>query len=136
MFTDRFKAVLRKHEADSLKLYKCSAGKWTIAVGRNLEDNGISQDESDLMLDNDVKGVLRECRENFDWFCGLSEARRIVVASMVFNLGLSRFLGFKRTIDAIRLHDFERAAIEMLDSRWAIQVGRRAVELADMMVEG
>lgn len=136
MFTERFKAVLKKHEADRLDLYKCSAGKWTIGVGRNIEDNGIRQDESNLMLDNDVKDVLKKCREKFDWFCGLSETRRIVVASMVFNLGMTGFKKFRKTIICIQIKEYEGAALEMLDSKWAEQVGRRAVELADMMVEG
>jgi lysozyme len=136
MFTENLKTVLKKHEADRLDLYKCSAGKWTIGTGHNIQDNGIPQEVSDLLLDIDVKDVLKKCRENFKWFCGLSETRRIVVASMVFNLGLVGFKKFRKTIICIGLKEYKGAALEMLDSRWAEQVGRRAVELADMMVEG
>ena len=55
---------------------------------------------------------------------------------MIFNLGLSRFSGFKRTIFFIEKGDFEEAAREMLRSRWANQVGNRSIELAEMMHSG
>lgn len=136
MFTDRFKIILKRHESDRLDLYQCPAGKWTIGTGHNVEDNGIPQEVSDLLLELDIKDVLKKCRENFKWFCCLSETRRIVVASMVFNLGLAGFKKFRKTIICIGLEEYKGAALEMLDSKWAKQVGRRAIELADMMAGG
>ena len=55
---------------------------------------------------------------------------------MVFNLGLSRFLNFKKFIDAMEQKDYETAGKEMLDSKWAKQVGDRAKRLKQMIVEG
>ena len=123
---------LIRHEALRLKPYEDSEGILTIGVGRNLEDVGLSETEVMFMLDNDIQAVLRECRQ-FSWFEGLSQERKDVVANMVFNLGLTRFKGFKKTIACIESGDFAAAAVEMLDSKWARQVKGRAVELSRRM---
>ncbi len=130
--------LLKKHEGLRLKPYVDTATppRLTIGFGRNLDDVGISIDEAEFMLDNDIKRTLAECRANFTWFNGLSENRQAVVASMVFNMGIARFKGFARTIAHIEAGYYEDAAREMLDSKWASQVGRRAVELAQLMREG
>jgi lysozyme len=54
---------------------------------------------------------------------------------MVFNLGISRFLNFKNAINAMQEQDWEEAAAQMLDSRWADQVGQRSHRLAKAMIE-
>ena len=132
---NQLKEMLIEHEGLRLKPYKCSAGKWTIAVGRNLDDLGITEEEAMHLLKNDVARVENELSQ-LPWFHELNETRKNVVIDMCFNLGLSRFLGFKKTIAAIEMGDYEEAAIEMLDSKWAIQVGNRAKKLAWMMVNG
>ncbi len=66
----------------------------------------------------------------------LNTIRREVIIEMVFNLGMTRFLGFKKLLDAIQKQDWERASSEMLNSKWAAQVKGRAVELAEMMKTG
>ena len=125
--------LLIKHEGIKAKVYYDSVGVATIGVGRNLEDVGLSYDESMLLLDNDIKRVLKECWQAFPWFVELSEARQGVVASMVFNLGLEGFKKFKRMIAAIEKEDWTEAACQMIDSHWAAQVKGRAVELAVLM---
>ena len=136
MLTEKLTTLLIQDEGMRLKPYRCSAGKLTIGVGRNLDDVGITEEEALMLLKRDIRHVLKTCRETFSWFFGLSEVRQIVVASMIFNLGISRFLRFKKTIAYIQAQDVERAAVEMLDSKWATQVGRRADRLAHMMREG
>lgn len=133
---EKLKNILVRHEGLRLKPYKDTVGKLTIGVGRNLDDVGISEDEAMYMLDNDVDRVLVECRREWPWFDGLNETRRIVLASMVFNMGLPRVRGFKKALAAMEAGDWKAAADEMLDSRWAVQVGRRATELAQMMCRG
>ena len=66
----------------------------------------------------------------------LNENRRRVLMNMIFNLGLPKLLGFKKMLKAIENDDYDGAADEMLDSRWAKQVKGRAVELADIMRKG
>lgn len=126
---------LIRHEALRLKPYEDSEGILTIGVGRNLEDRGISRDEAMQMLDNDIELVLDECRD-FPWFEGLSQTRKDVVANMVFNLGINRFKKFSKTIAYIEMGQFDAAAVEMLDSKWARQVKGRATELSQNMADG
>lgn len=124
--------LLIKHEDLRLKPYKCSAGKLTIGVGRNLEDNGITEEEALYLLRNDIETCEREA-SRYPWFETLSPKRQNVIISMIFNLGLYRFSQFKNMISAIENEDYSEAAHQMLDSKWAEQVGKRAVELAQMM---
>lgn len=127
------KDLLIKHEGIKGKVYADSEGVLTIGVGRNLEDVGVSYDEAMLMLDNDIKRVLYACWHEFPWFADLTEDRQNVVASMVFNLGLEGFKKFKKLIAAIERENWTEASAQMIDSKWAVQVKTRAVELAVMM---
>lgn len=130
------KDLIKRHEGKRLKPYRCTAGKLTIGFGRNLEDKGITEEEAEFMLDNDIKAVISACRETFSWFAFLDNVRQAVVADMVFNLGLSGFLKFKNTIAAIRSRNWEGAADEMKNSAWYGQVGTRAERLVEMMRTG
>lgn len=129
------KELLIRHEGLRLKPYRCTAGKLTIGVGRNLDDRGISNDEAMLMLDNDIAQTIRECR-TFPWFENLDNVRQAVIASMVFNLGLTRFQKFRKTIAAIEAGDYHAASAEMVLSDWYNQVGKRGWELVEMMRTG
>lgn len=124
------------HEGLRLKPYKCTAGKLTIGIGRNIEDNGISKQEAYMMLDNDIARVEAELVSRYGWFSRLDAVRQGVVTDMVFNLGISRFSAFKKTIAAIESGNYRVAAKEMLDSLWAKQVGNRARVLAKQMEQG
>lgn len=129
------KGMLIRHEAIRFKPYVDTKGKITIGVGRNLEDVGISADEAMMMLDNDIASARRDAH-CFTWFGALDEPRKDVVLSMIFNMGLKKYLTFKGMIAAMQKRDFDRAASEMLNSLWAAQVGKRAAELAEMMRTG
>ena len=128
--------LLIQHEGERFMPYECPAGKLTIGVGRNLEANGISKEESDFLLDNDLARVHRELTNNFSWYYHLSDKRKMAMIDMAFNLGITRFKKFRRMISALDKGNYHTAAREMLDSRWAVQVGRRSRRLASMMREG
>ncbi len=117
------------------KSYQCSAGKLTIGYGRNIEDNGITQEEADYLLMNDIRNTKKELSRAFDWFASLSSIRQGVLINMCFNLGLPTLLKFKSMIYALSIRDYNEAAVQMLDSRWARQVGDRAKRLAEEMRE-
>ena len=127
---------LKRDEGVVLTLYKCSAGKNTIGVGRNVDDRGITEDESDYLLGNDIDLCVDELEDNFTWYKNLSDARQRVLVNMCFNLGLTRLLGFKKFLAALEAEDWDRAAEEMLDSKWAVQVGPRSTRLRDLLLEG
>lgn len=126
---------LMRHEGIRLRPYRCTAGKLTIGVGRNLEDVGISRAEAEELLQHDIDRILREARQ-LPVYEDLDHIRQNVLMNMLFNLGLSRLLQFKRMFEALRIGSYTKAAAEMLDSRWAEQVGDRAKELAKMMITG
>jgi len=128
--------MLIRDEGLVLLAYEDSVGKVTIGVGRNLDDVGITEDEAMYLLENDILRVTKEVDRNFLWFDELDEVRKNVVLNMVFNLGLSRFKGFKNAIAAIENSDWIEASNQMLDSKWAAQVGIRAKRLAIMMETG
>ena len=135
-FDRELELQLIDHEDIKLKPYRCSAGKLTIGVGRNLDDNGITRAEAMMMLRNDLTRTRFGLEKVFPGFLGLSRRRRMALIDMCFNLGLPRFLQFKQMLAAVVACDFKRAAEEMLSSVWAKQVGQRARTLATMMREG
>ncbi len=133
---DIVRAQLRIDEGVRDKPYRDTVGKLTIGCGRNLDDVGLRPDEIALMLDNDIAQAEATARVLFPSFDALSENRRAVLCNMSFNLGAQRMAAFQRLRDAVAAGQWERAAAEMLDSRWAEQVGIRAQRLAQQMREG
>lgn len=128
--------MLKRHEGLRLRPYLCPAGKLTIGYGRNLEDNGISRAEAEELLYNDYYRCKDELKQ-FAFWDALDECRQDVLVNMVFNMGLTRLMGFKKMLNALAMGDPCLAADEMLDSKWARDdVPARATELAALMRAG
>lgn len=123
-------AQLKEHEGIRLKPYRCTSNKLTIGVGRNIEDRGITEDEAEYLLNNDINICLKELELHLPWFYQLPESAQIVLVDMCFNMGMPRLMQFKKTLNYLADHNFANAAVEMLDSRWARQVGARAKYLS------
>jgi lysozyme len=136
MNVDQMTKELVIDEGVRLKPYRCTAGKLTIGIGRNLDDRGITMGEATILLANDIAVVTQDLDRALPWWTTLSEVRQRVMVNMAFNLGISRLLGFKNTLTLIKIAKYEDAAKEMLDSNWARQVGPRAIRLAKMMRDG
>ena len=134
MNMDKLMDELIRDEGLRLKVYLDSEGIETIGVGRNLQ-KGITRDEAMFLLNNDIRFAIQEAM-TFPWYEKLTEQRKRVIVNMIFNLGLTRFSGFKNTIRYLEMGDYEAASEEMLDSKWARQVGVRATRLSDMMRNG
>ena len=131
--TNKVKDFIIKHEGVSLKPYYCPAGKLSIGVGRNLQDNGISYDEVVYLLENDIDRCIRELRTIFKDFDELPENIQIALIDMIFNLGKTRFLKFKKMTQAIKDKDFKKASEEAKNSHWCGQVGKRCDDVVEMM---
>jgi lysozyme len=125
--------LLINHEGMRLKPYKDTVGKLTIGVGRNLDDKGITYQEALQMLDKDIEDATSDCLHAFPWYADLTQQRQWVIISMVFNMGLAGVKKFAHMLSYIELGDYDGAAWEMAQSKWAQQVGMRAVELQEMM---
>ena len=133
---DKLKALLKRHEGWRNHPYEDTTGVLSIGVGRNLDDRGLSDEEVTFLLYNDIYLSQSELMQTFDWFQFLNEARQDAIISMHFNLGLTRLLKFKKTLAALSDGDFLTASEQMLDSKWADQVGQRAIELSAMVRTG
>ncbi len=127
---------LEKHEGLRLKPYTDTVGKLTLGIGRNLEDKGITEQEALFMLNNDVDYFYKNLVKKLPWIVNLNDARQNVLVNMAFNLGTSGLFGFENMLAAITICNFKLASEEMLDSKWARQVGNRSVELAEQMRTG
>lgn len=135
---ENIKQRIRLDEAVKLKPYKCIAEKLTIGIGRNLTDRGISPEEAEFLFENDLELAEKESIAwlGFNCWTILNEQRRGVVINMMFNLGAPRLAKFKKFKAALLAYDYQEAAVEMLDSKWARQVGERSQRLAEMMRSG
>lgn len=126
---------LRRDEGLRLKPYQDTVGVWTIGYGHNLSAKPITKQAAEWILQDDLHDAI-EAAETYPWFEGLGAARQVVVVSLIFNLGHAGFAEFTRTIRAIKGGDYDTAAKELLDSKWATQVGDRAFRLAMMLRTG
>ena len=124
------------HEGFSRYIYLDSVGVRTVGFGRNLDDRGISREEAEMLLLNDLETSTKEAKK-LEFYENLtSNNRRDVIVEMIFNMGLTRFKEFKKTIGYINQANYSAAADEMLDSRWAKQVGQRALTLSNKFRAG
>jgi len=129
----RLEEILIRHEGMRTELYRCSEGKQTIGIGRNLEDKGITEEEAKYLMRNDIKECEGQLRK-FSWFEDLSDVRQEIMINMCFNLGYTKFLGFRLMIWALENGDYVDAAAQMKNSRWYRQVGIRAEQLVEAML--
>lgn len=132
---DRLTQQLTIHEGLRLKPYKCTAGKLTIGVGRNLDDVGITDAEARFMLEGDIARCMGECVREFNWFVDAPELIKEAVINLVFNMGISRFRKFKKTIEHLSNKEYTLAGAELLNSRYADQVGQRAIDVANQIAD-
>ena len=131
--------MLTAHEGSKSHAYKCTAGKITVGVGRNIDPEGglgLSEEEITYLLSNDIERVEEELSKSLPWLLELDCVRIDALVDMCFNLGLPRFLKFVKALDALEAGDYEMSADEFMDSRWATQVGYRAYEVTEMIRTG
>lgn len=128
-------AYIRRYEGFSKLPYKCPTGHLTIGYGHNLE-NGISAKAALFILQEDLARAERAVKDAFPWWWKLDDARQFVLVDMAFNMGLAGLKGFKKMLAAIESGDFDKAAEEMLDSKYGRQVVHRARLNAEIMKTG
>jgi len=139
MTKDKLIKMLKIHEGVETHAYKCSASKITIGVGRNIDPEGgigLSEDEIDYLLQNDIDRITTELDFEYGWFSELNEARKDAMVDISFNLGQTRLRKFQKALTAMAKSDWDTAADEFMDSRWSKQVGNRAKELTRIIRTG
>lgn len=143
MLTD-IEALLTKHEGQRVRAYDDATGlelrpgmtlkgNVTIGVGRNLTGKGLDAHEINFLLSSDIADAIQDAKAVVPCYEELSRPRQLVLISMAFNLGRAGLEEFKRFISAVEIGDYDDAADHMMQSRWAKQVGPRAVELSHLM---
>lgn len=147
MDIERCKAEIKRHEGEVLEIYKDSLGYKTLGIGHLCQPNDpeydwevgtkVSQDVVDLYYEDDFNKHLAEAIHVFgteEAFYNLPQDIQHVLVNMCFNLGGTRLSKFKNMLKACREHDWKQMSIEMEDSRWFKQVGRRSLELQEMVL--
>jgi lysozyme len=137
--TEKLIEMLKRHEGVEHHIYRCSAGFWTLGAGRNVDPQGglgLSDDEVDYLLQNDIERVIKELSTEYRWFKDLDDVRKDAMIDISFNLGATRLRGFKRALAAMEVADYKMAAKEFLDSKWSRDVKGRATELCYMIEMG
>ena len=130
--------LLREEGAESCA-YQDSLGFWTIGVGRLIDarkGGGLSNDEIDFLLENDIKTKTREVLLALPWMPRLSDPRQAVLIGMAFQMGIGGLLKFKRALGSIEDGQYAEAAVEMLESKWGNQTPERAYRMAKQMETG
>jgi lysozyme len=133
MDMNRIRDTLVKHEGLRLDLYQDHLGIYTVGVGHNIQERGISERVAYIMLEEDINVAVEDLQRNISYFDKLPECVQEALVNLSFNLGIPRLMSFKKTLAYLREGKWEKAANELLDSRYATQVGYRAVEVAAMI---
>ncbi len=135
--------LIEGHEDRRIVPYLDSEGILTWGVGRNLRDVPFSEGELTLvnnlievMFQADLRRVRHDLMDNFSWYLTLDEVRQAACQDLRFNCGPARFRGFVKFLAAMHRRDYERAADELVDSRWFTQVGRRGPRIVSMIRSG
>ena len=127
--------LLKRHEGTELKPYRCTEGYLTLGVGRNLDSKGISEDEAEYLLRNDIEEVIAALNDRIPFWNTLPGNKRIVLASMAFQLGVGGLLKFQKMLAAAEEGDDQEVVAQMRDSLWHRQTTARAEELARMWID-
>ena len=124
---------IKESEGFRSTVYKCTAGHDTIGYGFAIKDLHLTKDDCDMILERKIADLKIRVNNKFPFLADLPEAVQDVVIECCYQLGVSGFSNFKKTIEYLMQKDFENAAIEMLDSRWAKQTPNRAKKLSDIV---
>ena len=127
IFHDKVVDMLKRHEGLRTFPYNCSQGFLTCGVGRNLDANGISEEEAHYLLYNDIKKVQEELTKNWGVWRTFPEKARMVCIDMAFQMGITGFMSFRETRKLMELGKWLEASEEVLRSRYAVQTPNRAL---------
>ena len=121
---------IKEHEGYRSKVYKCTQGYDTIGYGFAIKDLVLDEDVAEQILIKKLYDLQCKIQDKFKWFDDLPQEAQDVITNMCYQLGVTGFSKFKKTIKLLKAHKFKAASIEMLDSKWALQTPNRAEELS------
>ena len=125
---------IKKHEGFSPVVYQCTAGYDTIGYGQRVKYLKVTQEQAEEWLLEELQNLKYILADKYDWFLPAPQEVQDIVMNMNYQLGVSAFSKFKKTIKYIKVKDYKSASTEMLDSKWARDdTPGRAKELSDRM---
>ena len=144
MDTNKLREQLKIDEGVKYEVYDDHLGYKTFGIGHLVvagdEEYGapvgtpVSEERVNAVFDSDVQKYIDESKKVFPNLEDLPEEAQQVIVNMCFNMGAPRLSGFKKFIAGVNAGDWNTAAVEMMDSRWARQVGDRAVRLKNRIL--
>ena len=143
MDIEQLRKELEADEGCKYETYMCTQNKVTGGIGHMITEWDdekytevgveIPEEQVKAWFDKDIENVISDCKNLYDDFDFLPEEAQLVISNMMFNLGRNRlgaFVGMKFGVDS---RDWNKAADEMIDSRWYKQVPNRAGRLVKRM---
>lgn len=143
MNKDRLREELAEDEGCKFEIYLDHLGLPTCGIGHLIREQDeeygqpvgtpVSEERVRRLFNLDIIVTLEDCNRLFPDFAELPEEAQLIIANMCFQLGFPRLYKFKLFIEAINVRDWQKAADEMVDSRWHDQVPNRAKRLVGRM---
>ena len=124
---------IKEHEGYRSTVYQCTEGFDTIGYGFAIKDLKLSEEICDIILAEKLAKLQFDISNKFEWFDDSPNLVKDVVTNMCYQIGLSGFSKFKKTIYYLETEQYEEASIECLDSLWAKQTPNRAKELSEQL---
>jgi len=124
---------IKEHEGFRSEVYECTEGYDTIGYGFAIKDLKLDEDIAELILKRKLDELQERIAGKFSWFSVSPDVVKEVVINMCYQLGVSGFSKFKKTIYLLETEQYEDASIEMLNSLWAKQTYNRAKELSETL---
>ena len=124
---------IKHHEGFRSKVYKCTEGYDTIGYGFAIKDLELDEDIAEMILMRKLDLLMNRIQKKFNWWRSAEGEVKNVVVEMCYQLGVSGFSKFKKTIDHLESNRYGKASAEMLDSKWARQTPNRGLELSNII---
>ena len=133
MISNELLNSVKSNEGFRSKVYEDTLGFDTIGYGFAIKDLVLDEDIALIILTRKLERLIDRIENKFEWFCGMPNLVQDVIVEMCYQLGISGFSKFKKTIGYLQTKQWVRASIEMLDSKWARQTPNRAKHLSKIV---
>ena len=144
--TAKLSAQVKASEGYRLEAYRCTSGALTVGYGHNCDasavpgvvkvGDSISEGTAGKLFQADLAGAVWDVRRILPWVIWLDAPRQAVLYDMAFNMGIGGLSTFRNTLALVKAGKYAEASRNMLQSKWARQVGERAVRLSRQMDMG
>ena len=124
---------IKEHEGFMSTVYQCTEGHDTIGFGFKVADLELDLDLAEEILVRKLEHLIRRVKNRFSWVNDAPYEIQDVIYNMCYQMGVSGFSKFKKTIQYLADKNYDKASKEMLDSRWARQTPNRAIALSNIV---